>query len=271
MQQARRATGTCVPLVLGAPRALAAARGVPISGACGALGGRGARRRETLLHSGRQSPARAMAALFDFDAPVGHCDVTKREQDWTDRYEAWFATPHAHLLEAPAIPAGAAALRSRPRTGGARDADSRKKSHQGPENRKKQVPVRRRAVLKSVQSVPAVGATSSIAVANPALAPKRSASSQRVCPNGGPKSREAAPSRHAAGQPPSQPAARGTRPGRARSAKREDNTDLHALLAAHNKKFAAKHTYEPRLHSVRDVRMVRGAPARASSPATSRS
>jgi hypothetical protein len=37
----------------------------------------------------------------------------------------------------------------------------------------------------------------------------------------------------------------------------KDLEDLQALLAKHNKKFKANHTYEPRQHSVRDVRMVR--------------
>jgi hypothetical protein len=36
--------------------------------------------------------------------------------------------------------------------------------------------------------------------------------------------------------------------------KTDQGEDLMALLQQHNKKFKSKHTYEPRVHSVRDVR-----------------
>lgn len=41
------------------------------------------------------------------------------------------------------------------------------------------------------------------------------------------------------------------------SAAKDDFQDLQALLARHNKKFKATHTYQPPQHSVRDVRTVR--------------
>jgi hypothetical protein len=48
-----------------------------------------------------------------------------------------------------------------------------------------------------------------------------------------------------------------SRPGSASAAADADMRDLKEMLARHNKKFKAQHTYEPPQHSVRDVKMVR--------------
>lgn len=188
-----------------------------------------------------------MADEFDFDAPVtGIADNTSYNKTADRGHDAWFSVSHGHLLR----PALSKAPRRVNRTGPAAKTGGRVKAAQGSRLPAKSstAPSKSRVVKK--------GTSTASAVARPG---SRGATAGKAVPKSGTKSRTARPAAKVEVQPgkiggtkrarPAAPTAASSRPTKAVGG----GGDLAAQLAAHNSKFR-KAAYEPRAHSVRDVK-----------------